>query len=77
MKNKIVWRMTGSGDFQIIAHGPAGQVLQPTDFTPHLGSSWQRPGDEWGSAFTFPASGCWDVHATRDNLVGDVWFVIE
>lgn len=77
MKNKIVWRMTGSGDFRLVAHGPAGQVLQPTDFIFHEGSNWQRPGEEWGSTFTFPASGCWDVHASRGNLVGDVWFVIE
>ncbi len=76
-KNKIVWRMTGEGQLHLVAYGPGGRVVQPTDFIPHGGSNWQRPGDEWGSTFTFPVPGCWDVHATRDNIAGDVWFPVQ
>jgi hypothetical protein len=74
---KIVWRMTGSGDFNIVALGPDNMKAQPSQGPIlHTGSSWNRPGDEWGSAFTFPVAGCWDLHATRDNASGDVWLQV-
>jgi hypothetical protein len=74
---KMVWRMTGSGDLHVVALGPQGQQVQP-DWGPeaHSGSNWQRPGAEWGTGFTFPAAGCWDMRATRENASGDVWLVI-
>jgi hypothetical protein len=74
---KIVWRMTGFGDFQIVALGPAG-ARAPLLFGPdkHLSSNWQRPGEEWGTGFHFPVAGCWDLHATRDSLAGDVWLLV-
>jgi hypothetical protein len=75
---KIVWRMTGSGGFQLIALGPQGQQLQPT-FGPeaHGGSNWTaHPGSEWGSGFRFPTPGCWDIRATRDGASGDALLVI-
>ncbi len=74
---KIVWRMTGSGDFQIVAQGPDG-ARAPLLFGPdrHTSSNWQRPGDEWGTGFHFPVAGCWDLHATRDTLAGDVWLAV-
>lgn len=75
-QNKIVWRMTGSGNLGLVASGPGGRVVHPTDVIEHDGSNWLRPGDEWGSSFTFPASGCWDIHATRDTLVGDIWVTV-
>lgn len=74
---KIVWRMTGTGDLHLIALGPQGQHLAPA-WGPegHGGSNWDRPGDEWGTGFTFPAAGCWDMHATRDDTSGDVWLLV-
>jgi hypothetical protein len=75
---KIVWRMTGTGDFHLIAIGPQGQHLPPS-WGPeaHGGSNWDRPGDEWGTGFdSLPVAGCWDFHVTRDNASGDVWLVI-
>jgi len=74
---KIVWRVTGHGDLHLSATGPAAQTVRP-DWGPeaHGGSSWQRPGDEWGTGFTFPAAGCWDVHAARDNVAGDVYLMV-
>lgn len=74
---KIVWRMTGSGDFSIVAIGPSDVKVPPEQGpTEHGGSNWLRPGDEWGTVFTFPVAGCWDLHATRSNASGDIWFKI-
>ena len=39
------------------------------------GSSWVKPGDEWGTGFIFPEAGCWGVHAQRDDLVGDLYLL--
>ncbi len=74
---KIAWRMTGSGSLHLVAIGPQEQHIQP-DWGPeaHLGSNWNRPGNEWGAGFTFTAAGCWDLHATRDDASGDIWLVI-
>ena len=74
---KIVWRMTGSGTFSLVAAGPQGKQLQPgRGPEPHDGSNWNRPGDEWGSFFTFPTAGCWDLHASRNGAYGDIWLNI-
>ena len=74
---KIVWRMTGYYQFSIVALGPAGMQVSPSQGPdPHGGSNWNRPGDEWGTVFTFPVAGCWDLHATRGNAAGDVWIKI-
>ena len=74
---KIVWRMTGSGDFTIVALSPSGMELPPSQGPiKHLGSSWSRPGDEWGTGFIFPVAGCWDLHAIRGKAFGDVWLKV-
>ncbi|WP_319462743.1 hypothetical protein [Micromonospora sp. RTP1Z1] len=65
-EEKIVFRMTGRGALSIQAAGPGGTV-EPTWLEEHGpgGSNWQRPGDEWGTGWIFPAAGCWTVTATR------------
>lgn len=75
---KVVWRMTGSGNFQIIARHAQGIQKQPI-WGPeeHGGSSWHRPGDEWGTGFKFSSTGCWNLHATRDKVAGDVWIMVQ
>jgi hypothetical protein len=68
---KVVWRMTGSGDFSIGATGPDGTTVKPTwGPEPHTGSSFHRPGDEWGTGWVFPAAGCWTVSAKRTSGSG-------
>jgi len=63
---KIVWRMTGAGDLSIAVSGPAGRTIRPAwGPEPHGGSTWQRPGDEWGTGWIFPAPGRWIFHAAR------------
>jgi hypothetical protein len=74
---KIVWRMTGSGEFSLLALGSQGQQVRPTQGPEAQGSNWtDHPGDEWGSVFIFPEAGCWDVHATRADASGDVLLVV-
>jgi hypothetical protein len=75
---KIVWRMTGSGGIHFAAYSSTGQHVVPI-WGPdeHGGSNWNRPGDEWGTGFNFPVSGCWDIHVMRDNAVGDMWLDVH
>jgi hypothetical protein len=63
---KVVWRMTGDGDLSMVATGPRGKTLHPVwGPEPHSASSYYRPGDEWGTGWTFPEAGCWTIQATR------------
>jgi hypothetical protein len=77
-QTKIVWRMAGSGDCRLAATAPDGSQVPPDWLAPHTGgSSWTRPGEEWGSGFTFRQTGCWDIHAERQATSGDVWLVVR
>jgi hypothetical protein len=71
---KIVWRITGSGSpFKIEARHTDGTVIQPIwgpDY--HSSSSWDRPGQEWGTGFNFPEAGCWTLTATLGATVGEI-----
>jgi hypothetical protein len=72
----IVWRVTGSGAFQVYASGPGNARLLPANGPdPHPGgSNWQRPGNEWGTNFIFPTPGCWQLQATRGTaLTASIW----
>jgi hypothetical protein len=73
---KIVWRMTGDGPLQISVTRSDGMPARRT-FGPeeHAGSTWDRPGQEWGTAFVFPKAGCWDFHLARTSGAGDVWLL--
>jgi hypothetical protein len=76
---KIIRRATDVSTFQfrVSALGPRGLHVQPL-FGPelHSGSNWQRPGGEWGTGFRFLVAGCWDLHVTDEDAVGDVWIVV-
>lgn len=62
---KIAWRMTGAGAVTFVATGP-GRTIRPVwGPEPHGGSSWGRPGDEWGTGWTFPVPGTWTIRVTR------------
>ncbi len=64
---KIVWRATGHGEFSVEAHGPEGAVVRPFWQQEHLGSMWNRPGDEWGTGWEFPEPGCWTFLLSRGD----------
>jgi hypothetical protein len=65
---KIVWRSTGEGSFAIEARGPDDVSIEPTwGPEPHDSSSWERPGQEWGTGWIFPSTGCWTFSVTRGD----------
>lgn len=65
---KIVVRMTGSGDLAVEADGPDQLHARPT-WGPegHGGSTFKRPGAEWGVGLVFPSPGCWLVRFERSE----------
>jgi len=75
-EEKIIWRVTGTGALRAFAEHTDGARVLPARIGPHSGSDWQRPGDEWGSAFVLPKSGCWRFHLERDGVKGDVWVLV-
>jgi hypothetical protein len=78
-EGQIIWRLgTSFGEpVQVVALGPRGEHLRPLVLEKHTASSWLRPGAEWGTIFTFPSAGCWDLHVKGGQTVGDVWIVIS
>ncbi len=71
---KIVWRITGTGtQFDVQAKHEDGTIAQPT-WGPeyHGGSTWERPGEEWGTGFNFPQPGCWTLTVTRGTTIGEI-----
>lgn len=73
---KIAWRMTGEGPLQLVVTRsdgtPARLLAGPGQ---HGSSTWNRPGQEWGSVLVFPKAGCWDFHLARTLGAGDVWLL--
>jgi hypothetical protein len=68
---KIVWRVTGDGEITLTAISPTGRRIEPTQGpTHHTGSSFKRPGDEWGSVFVFDEAGCWEIEVRRGEVIG-------
>lgn len=74
--NKIAWHMTGSGAFHVYAASGTMRVAPTWGPEYHISSSWHRPGQEWGTGFTFPSEGCWTIHARRRGVRGTVRFAI-
>ena len=63
---KVVWRSTGTGELRAVAVGPRGQRVAPSSGpTPHVGSNWARPGDEWGTSFRLDEPGRWTLRVDR------------
>jgi hypothetical protein len=75
---KIVFRMTGSGTFEIAAIAPDGTRVGPV-WGPvfHPSSTWTRPGREWGTSFVFTQPGCWRIQGRDGGATGDVWLVVR
>ncbi|MGH2652884.1 MAG: hypothetical protein ACRDHV_00850 [Actinomycetota bacterium] len=75
---KIVWRSDGSGDFDVVAISPTGEVV-PSEIpvTSHLSSNWERPGSEWESWFTFSEAGCWELRVRHGDGSARLWLMID
>lgn len=75
---KIVWRITGDGQFTAEARHEDGTVVAPSKGpTAHPGSNWERPGLEWGTLFTFPKTGCWTLTGLLGTTSGVVHLEVE
>lgn len=74
---KIVWRMTGSGPLRLAAFDGRGRSIGlawgPEQ---HEGSTYRRPGDEWGAGYRFRSPGCYRLTARRDVGRAEVWLRI-
>ena len=75
---KVVWRMTGAGDFAFHVSDVDGTTI-PLVWGPegHGSSSWNRPGNEVGTGFKFPHAGCWDIHVDKPPLSADLWLEVR
>lgn len=75
---KVVWRVSGNGEFAAVARGPEGVEVHPS-FGPtrHAGSNYDRPGDEWGVGFILRSPGCWELRATRGKGSASIWLLVE
>jgi hypothetical protein len=75
---KWIWRMSGTGQFRIVAVAPSGTRVNPV-WGPdrHTGSNWVHPGGEWGTGWFFWERGCWRIHATRGKTHGDVFLLLR
>jgi len=73
---KIIWRISGSGALSLYAEHSDRTRVAPTEYGPHTSSSWERPGDEFGSEFVLPHPGCWRFHLERSGGAGDIWVIV-
>ena len=73
---KLVIRMTGSGPISINATAPDG-TSSTLETTPHTGSTFDRPGDEWDTSITYSQAGCWQIHLARTDSAADVYFEVS
>ena len=72
-EQKIVWRITGEGgEFEAQAQSEDGTIIQPLWEEYHESSTWERPGEEWGTGFNFPEPGCWMITVTYGETTGTI-----
>jgi hypothetical protein len=65
---KIVVRMTGAGALDVAPIEPDGSTaVLDWGPEPHGGSTFQRPGAEWGFGVTFTEPGCWTIALRRTD----------
>ncbi len=78
LEEKLITRMTGSGDLAVVATSGTTNVTPRLIDAHSLGSSYDGvfPGTEWGVFLTFPKAGCWQIHAQRGADAADVWVLV-
>jgi len=71
---KIAWRIIGRGlPFTAQAQHEDGAIISPIwgpEF--HVSSSWERPGQEWGTGFNFSEPGCWTITVASGETRGEI-----
>lgn len=76
---KLVVRVTGSGDLTVGLTDPAGTERRLAwGPEPHTASNYDRPGDEWGIGLPLDRRGCWEVVLARGTRpVATFWLSID
>lgn len=75
---KIIWRSDGSGDFDVAAVSPSGNVIRSEiPVISHLSSNWERPGSEWESWFSFSEPGCWELRVQHGEASARLWLSVD
>jgi hypothetical protein len=74
---KVVWRMTGAGDFAFQV-SDAERKTVPLVWGPegHGSSTWNHLGTEVGTGFKFSHSGCWQIHVAKTDVDADLWLEV-
>jgi hypothetical protein len=49
-----------------------GTLIQPVWHEYHESSTWERPGQEWGTGFNFPEPGCWTITVAYGDTRGTI-----
>ena len=70
----VVRRCDGPREDTEPASSPARLTFGPE---PHGGSTFDRPGDEWGTGFRFDQSGCRRIGLRRTGTSGTVWLRVD
>ncbi|MEV0269030.1 hypothetical protein AB0H43_09660 [Hamadaea sp. NPDC050747] len=70
---KIVVRLTGGQQVTVTADAPGQQQITP-EWGPewHGGSTFDKPGGEFGVGLDFPAAGCWTVRVVNESGSGEL-----
>jgi hypothetical protein len=74
---KIVFRFAATSLRPIATAAGGAQIRPDWGPTAHGASDWRRPGSEWGVVYTFPAPGCWRIHAGDGTVAGDLWLDVQ
>jgi len=81
IEDKTIWRLDGPGTAYLPTFGLIGpaNARGRLNWGPayHLSSTWNRPGDEYGTGLLFPVPGCWDVHVSVGQVTGEVYVVVS
>jgi hypothetical protein len=75
--SKFVWRITGSGDLTVTVKRPdgtSGKLAWGPDN--HEETTYNRPGDEWGTGLILNDPGCWQVTFAREGVQSAVYLVV-
>ena len=75
---KLVVRLDGEGDLRASLRSHSGGE-RALDWGPeaHVSSNYVRPGDEWGTGFSFESPGCWELLLERDNGSASFWLEVD
>ena len=74
---KFVWRMTGRGNLTVAVTRPNGSTgVLAWGPELHGGSTYHRPGEEWGTGIILDAPGCWRLDFELGTAVAFVYLVV-